>query len=298
MRGRAGTFVEINVRPAARHWLVRFVAWLVDHWISLGLIVVPGVMAVAGFLLSDEALKQLGAKEEVSEAIQGWCFFIFVAFAMLHFILAVWHLRHEKSLNLMEQRLQHAEVTQSLIIENAQAVCDGYLQDLARGPLEFGSKRENSERITLYIHDSEKHFQPVGRFSFNQAFIRRGRARYPDSQGCIGAAWEHSWSFIQLPDAKEDLERWISGCVELGVPKTTCEKLNMKSSLYCSCSIRDGEIPCPVAVIVVESTDPNRYDEDELKSVLTEDRQSYVARLVAMLRPWLGDLGLARKEGF
>jgi hypothetical protein len=287
------------LRPAeSRHWLVRLAAWLVDRWISLCLIVVPGLLGVAGILLSDEAIRWLGVTDQTAGTIRTWCFLAILVLLLAHVVLAVFHIRHEKSLSQMEQRLHQAEATKALFVENAQAVCDGYLQDLARGPLGFGSQPENSERITLYVHDSEKHFRPVGRFSFNQSFIKRGRTRYPDSQGCIGRAWEHGWSFHILPDAKSKSDEWIAECTKLGVAKTTCEKLNMKSRLYCSCALRNGTSPTPSAVIVIESTDPERYTEEGLKKVLTEDRQSYIARLVEMLKPWLGDLGHARKEGF
>jgi hypothetical protein len=175
-------------------------------------------------------------------------------------------------------------------------VCDGYLQDLGRA-LQFGQQQKNTERITLYVHDGQR-FRPVGRFSFNQAHIKRGRTYYPENQGCIGEAWKHDWCFKILSDFEVDQAGWYKENAKLGMKKTVCDKLSMKSALLCACTLSNSQNPKPVAVLVVESTDPSRYSEDELKLILTEDRRSYIARLVEMLLPHLGDINSAKKEGF
>lgn len=259
---------------------------------------IPCLLAAAGYLLSDEAAAVLKLSSERKEQVHFWSFWVGAGLLAIHVILSIWHCFYIRRVTRLEADLENAMETRDMVISNAQALCDGYLQDLARGPLAFGSRTENCERITLYVHDSEQHFQPIGRFSFNQSFIKRGRSRYPDKQGSIGYAWLHSWSYDVLPDPKVEDEAWQEACKRLLIPKTTASNMNMKSALYCSCSVQNNGSTVPVAVLVVESTDPNRYTEAELKAILSDDRRNYIARLVEMLKPWLGDTGEARKRGF
>jgi hypothetical protein len=284
--------------PPSKHWWIKVAEWLADYWLTISMIVVPFVLTLVGALLSDEIIRVLRLSDAFRDQVQSWAFCLLLLLAVVHLVLSIFQccsqIRHTKLL----AELDEAKQTRDLVISNAQALCDGYLQDLARSPLAFGTRAENSERITLYVHDSESHFQPVGRFSFNQSFIKRGRPKYPESQGCIGRAWQHGWHFQLLPNARDDEGAWIEECNKLGLSKKDAKALNMKSALYCACAIQNNGSPQPVAVIVVESTDSSRYTEDELIKILSDDRKNYIARLIEMLRPWLGDAGEARKKGF
>ena len=271
--------------------------WLADHWTTLGLIVLPFGLILSTAFLSDEVVRLVGASEAWQDRLQTTALVSLVVVAVAHVLLGICQIKHDDRVSTLVQERDSAKSDAQLLLENARAVCDGFLQDLAT-PLGFGSQGTNSERITLYLHDSNRSFQPVGRFSFDQQWIKKGRTTYPDNQGCIGQAWKDGWHFCSLPNADTDLDGWRTACVAQGVPKTTADRLNMKSALYCACTLKNSASPRPVGVLVVESTNANRYIENDLKAVLTDDRRSYVARLLEAMKPWLGDLGDAKKEGF
>ncbi|MEW4529403.1 hypothetical protein [Maioricimonas sp. JC845] len=287
-----------NAPNSEKGRLVGIAEWLSDYWLTLTMIVVPALQAIAAVFMSDEASRLLGLEGEKASVLHGCAFAGFAIFVLAHIYCSVLQYRSQGETTQLRNELNAAKQTRELVISNAQALCDGFLQDLARGPLAFGSREENSERITLYVHDSETHFQPVGRFSFNQNYIKRGRSRYPDNQGCIGQAWQHGWYFTRLYEATDDEEAWVNDCHSLGIPKGIARSFRMKSSLYCACTVQTNGSPQPEAVVVIESTDSLRYTEDDLKRILTEDRLNYIARLIEMLRPWIGDIGLARERGY
>lgn len=280
------------------HVMVRIAQWIADYWITITMIVVPIVVSAAGILLSDEAAKALGLSDDNSELVQRWAFGVWVVFSVLHVAFSVCHIRSQHRLSVVQAELQEVTSTRDLVISNARSLCDGYLQDLARGPLKFGTMSENSERITLYVHDSEKHFRPIGRFSFNQKYISTGRASYPDDQGCIGQAWQHGICFEILPDPVADERKWQEACHQHRIPLGVSKGLRMKSTLLYACTVQNAAHPRPVAVLVVESTDKDRYTKEQLDELIADDIRQYIARLVVTLRPWLGDADEARKRGF
>lgn len=277
---------------------VRVGAFLQDHGLTVSLVVVPLLMSLAGYLLSDEVIGVLGVDESWKPHVQFWALIALVILMIVHIVLAIFHICAERRHTKLLSDLEKEKATRELVVSNAKALCDGFLQELARGPLGFGSKEANTERITLYVHDKESGFQPIGRFSFNQSYIKKGRSFYPENEGCIGKAWEHGWKFEKLPDSSTDLDGWVDHCHKLGVPKGVARAMNMQSSLYCACTVRNGQTTCPVAVVVVESTDTQRYEQQELRDVLTDDRRAYIARMVEMLHPWLGDPDDAKERGY
>lgn len=280
-------------QSANKHLFVCIGELLADYWLAGGLVLVSFAMAIFGLISKDDVLNTFGLDSNGPwKNIGAWGLLVGIC---AQAILSIWNLVKGKRLTALSKELDEAKESVEILAQNAQSVCEGFLQDLARGPLDFGAQAQNNERVTLYVHDSERHFQPIARFSFNQSFMKRGRSRYPENQGCIGRAWEHGWCFEILPT---DSDEWEAACTEQGVPRTVAKALNMKSRLYCACAIQIDSTPKPIAVIVIESTDPTRYTEEQLEAVLTNDRSSYVGRLIEMLRPYLGDLGNARKDGF
>jgi hypothetical protein len=69
----------------------------------------------------------------------------------------------------------------------------------------------------------------------------------------------------------------------------------MPSRLYAVLGI-NGVSGNPVAVMVVESTDPNRWDEALLKAVMKE-QEEYLAELVMRLKEYIPDPSGASEKG-
>lgn len=275
--------------------IVRVVRWCTDHWSTIVLLILPALLSVAGLAVSSEVLGVVGVAEKHHPIVQRWAIWSIVIITAAHIVVGILHLCREKRLSQLMKELTQYRNTEALFIENASAMCTGYLADLGRW-LGFGTEDQNSERITLYVHDSEKHFQQVGRFSFNQSYVKSGRSRYPDAQGCIGKAWENGWAFESLPEAAADPDGWLQACVGTGVPKSTAEKLNMQSACYAACTVRANPNASPVGVVVIESTKPDRFSQETLKQVIQEHRRGYMAWMIEALR--FGDVSDARKEGF
>ncbi|WP_058478883.1 hypothetical protein [Legionella waltersii] len=70
----------------------------------------------------------------------------------------------------------------------------------------------------------------------------------------------------------------------------------MKSKLYAVLRIDtiNGE---PLAVLVVESLNSNRFDENQLKNTLKQEER-YLSELIAKLRDHIPNLENAKQKGF
>ena len=253
------------------------------------------VMPLLAICMSDEGLRAIRINSDWSDVVRQGAFWGMLALAFVQLVVHLIHLCREPRVSLMAKNLKASEDKAAFLIENANSLCAGYLQDLGR-LIGFGDAQPNTERITLYVHDSESGFQQVGRFSFNQSYVKPGRRRYPDTQGCIGKAWENGWATENHPQFEDDGDAWVKSCAVSGVPKTTAVKLNMKSCCYVACTVRISSNDPPNGILVIESTAPNRLEEAGLRKILTEHRRGYIAFMIKSLE--FGDPGTARKEGF
>ncbi|MCC9655601.1 hypothetical protein [Rhodopirellula halodulae] len=195
--------------------------------------------------------------------------------------------REESEATVRELKEQIAELADEnrLIAENVQNLVEGYLFRFATGLLGFGTRDVNSERVTLYFHDPAGNFIPIGRYSENQAYRQLGKSKHSNCKGCIGRAWNDDWCF---DDNFADPERAWKGYVRqherYGFDETAVEGFSMRSRLYCGCRIKDTDENEPIAVIVIESTEPDRFTEDELKAALLRGEMRFLSDLVEGLR--------------
>lgn len=204
----------------------------------------------------------------------------------------------EKQIGEREQQLEAVQDDKAELVNNVRELFESYLHSVAHSRLGFGDNGVNSERITIYVHTSSGKLSPVGRFSRNEQFHGLGRTYYDPEQGCIGEVWKNDHHFDnQFPDPRTDWQGYLSRHHQYGVSKTTVEKLSMRSRLYFGIKIKDRTCRRPLGVLIIESTDPNRYTEEALTERFGEAERIFLRELVETLRPYSADPAEAGKEG-
>lgn len=189
------------------------------------------------------------------------CIFLLVASSIVLAVSKYYHYKSKDTITKLRAELKSCKeiFDRTLFIE----IFTGYLYALSSEKLCFGAKGENSERITLYIHDNSKDsFIPFSRVSQNPLYKKKGRPEYPDDIGCIGKAWENGWHFDNcFPEEKDEYAKYCKN--GYGMNHGVTNSLAMKSKLF-ACLRIEGEGD-PLGLIVVESMIADRYQEDDIK---------------------------------
>lgn len=218
-----------------------------------------------------------------------------IGLGLIILLLYILEYYETKSLKIQKEKLEKERDKFRAIAENVGNLFQGYLYQLST-LLEFGSQQENNERITLYVHDGNGHFVPIGRYSSNPNYRTPSRNRYPDNEGLISRAWENGWVFDNRFPCKT-LKRgdWIDYHLELGIKRNTAKKFNMPSTLYAIKRIDDinGN---SVALLAVESTFSDRYKENNLKDIMLH-QERYLCELVTKLRDYIPSPDVAIGKG-
>lgn len=200
----------------------------------------------------------------------------------------------KNTIDRLEKKLEKEQECNDLIGQNVKDLFDGFLFRLSN-TLGFGVNATNCERITLYIHDSKnKRFIPCGRFSQNAKYSQPGRIEYPEEEGCIGEAWQHGWHFTTLspnPSIRVNEHQQM-----YRIKKAVSSKLKMPSVQYAAMRVssNDGK---NYGVLVVESTEDNRFAEKNLRNSL-EEQKHFLSELIPRLRQYIPQPEHAKKRGF
>lgn len=158
-----------------------------------------------------------------------------------------------------------------------------------------------SERISVYKHTG-KAFLMLGRYSLNPTFAKRGRATYPDGEGCIAAAWNSgngSCFTNQLPDPARGVARYQQVQQDSwGLPPDVTRDLTMKPRSIAAFCVLDATGTQRQAIVVFESTRSQFLDEAVLRQFLIDKGSNQVVLLMDALKFQEPSLELAKKEGF
>lgn len=204
----------------------------------------------------------------------------------------------EENEQLKKENEQLKEDT-SQLSEDVNSLCENYLFKLAKGPMKFGTVEGCHERMTLYAHSSNGSFIPIGRVSFNPEYSKKGRVSYPDDQGCIAKAWQNDWYFSNdYPNPETATKRYYQRCEKDDIPESVMQGIKMKSRLYCGYRILDNSGTEPLAVLIVEATDPGRYTEDELRNIIQQGHKWYMGELIRSVKQRIPDFKEAKMKGF
>ena len=192
----------------------------------------------------------------------------------------------EHANTIAEKEVFESEIDglRELIQNNAKKIIDGYLVslhgrlvDLRQGGEEHDDK-SIQDRLSIYTED-------------NAYFIIQGRyATDPDhdslkpksikDEGVVSKIWKNGWVFDnKFPDPvknqggySQSQKRYIEE------PGT----LTMKARLYAGIRIKDGQLRKPLAVLLIESTLPSRYNREALKEFLKKELHYLSSTMLAL----------------
>lgn len=293
-----------------------------DHWPQFFARVFASLTAILAFFISDEAMgvvaSVLGFEGEPRDSLTWYYTVLLVVMAFSGFATIVFWIcesRRRTKISdvstdntILKERIEGLKESIQLFRENTDVVFKGHLCCFAIRVLDFQADRwaHSSDRITLYIvDDARRHFVPVGRYSSSPRYGEPGRTQYPLSQGCIGKAWDTGWCFDNRipkpPDALDAASIKDSEFAEYmlenyRIPKTTVSKLTMKSTLIAGYRIDVDEGRESLGIIVVESTDGGRFEEDELKTHLVS-QSGYLSHMIRVLKPYIPTAECASHSG-
>ena len=189
-------------------------------------------------------------------------------------------LAKKKRLSTLEDEVENANQAEKKKSKQIKALSEtiskyqeGY-KDLIQAFLTLISDRLKltiNERISIYEHDSN-YFQLLCRYSENVAFCDPGRHVYPDDEGYIAKGFhENVYQKKDLPDPEEDHDKYFEASIaDTNFKKSVSKKLRMKSRSYCSCSVANPVTKDKVAVVVIESLQPDFEIYDEYKHIHPE----------------------------
>jgi len=140
----------------------------------------------------------------------------------------------------------------------------------------------------------------LGRYSKNPEFCKKGRAIYPDNEGCIAAAWKDGVSVIQyLPDPDSESEAYTSQHkANWNINKQTTKCFRMKSRSYVAIAIEDRHQK-RIAVAVFESINAHgALDKDRIKGLLASHEGKRIAQFLDRMKALEPSPSYAHEEGF
>ena len=223
-------------------------------------------------------------KTAVYTAYLKYNIFVFILCAILLLVITVINSRNNKTIKNLKRKLNRSERINGKISENTKELFSGYFYKLSNSKLSFTS----NERITIYIHNGKDFFVPFARYSSNTKYGKPGRDLYPDNIGCISKGWENQWHF-KIFENDDDFSK--QNAEKYGMNEDVIDTLNMPSRLFAVVRIdsTDGK---PIGIIVVESTDKEKYTERQIKSILKEHKE-YVAEMIVTFGEFIPNPSLA-----
>lgn len=267
------------------------------------MVLFPLALTLGGALASDEVASFLTSSDATQARLQRWGVWILVVGGFLSLMVGVMNVRRKRRVSTLRgdiARLQGEKAQLEAVVSEwegaAQLLADGVLLTLAEG-LDFKAGDHNLERVTIYCHDPAGYFVPFGRYSRNTRFNSKGRSHYPDDEGCIGKAWEHGRHFMNgFPDPTISGREYVELTREQGLTKRAAEGLTMRSRLYFGWRVRDTSDSESLAVVIVESLDPDRYTCDDLVAFF-KSQDPFLRKFVELLQPRLPQLSKAAGAG-
>ena len=273
-----------------------FTRWLQDHYLYILLILIPFLFAIAQFLISEEGLAIVSTVETRDD----WKRYSLSAMGLLgciYLIIIIVSCKHQQRLSVLSNQLADSQKSLESWEQDFETLITGYVFIIAT-KLEFGTRAQNTERITIYSHDEGKFFVPFGRFSPNTEYKKKGRDVYPDHQGCIAKAWQHGRYFCNdYPDHDADRSAYVNRVCREGYSRTEARNLAMKSRLFYGWRVLSSQDKSPLAVVLIESTEVERWTEDQLNSFF-EKEDSFLREIVTRVSSRLPKPSMPGQSGF
>ena len=299
---RAGTHDEpLQTRTARsdplRYRVADFVA---DYWVDGLEFIVVGCFYLASLLLNDDVV-QMWSDNTRPWKVTGLGLSIIGVPAYL--TVKAYSIRRTKRISALQRenaalRRENEAERQKLdmLSEAVLTLTNERLRQWGQ-QLDFGSCNGSHERITVYSYHADGYFTAFGRHSSNPAFEKPSRrSQYQEEAGCIGRAWQDGYHYSNdYPDPR-NLQEWVRRCQRDGIPEAVARSIRMKSRLYFGYRI-EARYGDRLAVVVVESTDTERFTKDQLLTFFQEHVHE-LRDILEAFAPSLPRLPMAREAGF
>ncbi len=278
-----------------RHHIANFV---VDYWTDISLPIFAMITSAAFFGFTDEAIKYWSSIDDVNNQIfqkyKYWTTLIIIVTIVLTIVTLVFHIIKQESISKLRKANRDLKADRDLVRNDLSAVINGYLYGIVEN-LEF----QETDRVTIYSHDDKfKHFVPFNRISQNPELDKHGRNAYPDNQGYIGKTWREGKFFIDsLPEWKTNEAEYIKIMKRENFPKGLHKTLRMKSRLFFGWRINDSKDQKPLAILMIESTEPNRWTEEQLTDYFVQEKKKF-CNIFERVHKHFPEFSEAREKGF
>jgi len=157
------------------------------------------------------------------------------------------------------------------------------------------------DRISVYRH-ADNAFTMVGRHAMLPAFDKPGRSVYPVDQGVIGSAWRagSGQCIVQdLPDPESEFDAYCARSLEeWQIPSDVVQSMTMKPRSVAAFALNDHLKSSRHAIIVFESTDPERFSVGALERRVRGSQGKDIVHLLEIMRNREPSLEFAREKGF
>ncbi len=254
------------------------------------------LVAISGFILGFDFSKlrmKYPSWPGVFDILEhhSWFWVLFVTALLLGFANIFLSLMSPTRENLKEELESQSQKFEA-ITDHVQFCLEGFLWEQAK---KIGFDSSGVSRISLYLHEpTHGRFFCLARRSHNSRLEQKGRSFFKDTEGCIAFGWERDWHFDnKFPD---DLDENVDYQKEkYGLGKAEHKKLTMNPRLMAVKKVIDKS-DRPVAVIVIESTKRQAFEEDTLRELMHEAALN-CSILLTTWKDYLPNPNLAQSEG-
>ena len=158
-----------------------------------------------------------------------------------------------------------------------------------------------NERISIYKHSNDK-FTILGRYSLNHNLNKIRRNFYPEDQGFIKVAWENEDGELYINNLPEFVQgnrteyfRRVNEVCQ--IDREIFDEIRMKSRCYYLKAITDEREYNRIAVMVIESLNPEGIDLDSVNEVIAEEKERLVS-FIKKMKKRVETKSIASKSGF
>ena len=276
-------------------WLDKLLKWARDYgWESSTLFFTFGAAVFSEF-----------RSRESGSWVNKYGLAIFVALSLAGLGSGIMCLFSRKRQTVLEEENRQFQINTEDTQRAIDDICHWHLRDLSKS-LDFTSR----ERATVYLYDQEsKCFRPISRYCDDPLHETRDGERYAVKHGCIGKAWSDGDHFcvFELSRPPEDASKvekkkwnkaWVEWCnAGYTIPKRVANRIRFKASLYFGWRLKDRNGNRKLAVLMIESLDPEKWDQETIKGKFVSKEERMFNDILDIIERRAPAADVAKKRG-
>ncbi|MDQ4119834.1 MAG: hypothetical protein M3209_00020 [Acidobacteriota bacterium] len=272
--------------------------WFYDHVLDFLLYILPFLFTISQFLFSEEGQRRLTSEPKNQATVSNVGFWGMWIIGIGFVLTVILHASKQKKFSKLEENLRSSNSELEGLKQDFLDMSEGLVRSLAQ-KLEFGSRRDCIERITVYGFDRKTEvFIPFGRFSYDPELDKKGKDFYPNDKGCISKAWRKGHHFDNgFPPYEGNEPAYNTQARKYGYTREEVKQMRMHSSLFFGWRVFDTAGENSLAVIIIEATDSNRWTEQELLDFFEKEKRT-LRVIMQRLAPRLPSMSNANNEGY